>query len=326
VTRTLDEAFNLFQLSYKTCQQLETEMQKNPGANPYQGFLQASIADKWTWGAQNGELAADVHAEIKKNPAGPIRWLGGHEYGTDNNPIQINRDLAIAGYNILIGRTGDVSTVSRPLGAAAQEPIAKIWPTPADAGQWIQEVIGDQKIVLKDGGVIPKETIPGEGLRPKVEDLETAMRQAVLDAYERNDYAALNKYPSTLMVSAALIEGLRSMPRSEVAVMIDRLVSEMAAKEVQERTFLIRQMIDTGSLAPDVITSTGGTVAIEYIQQNSYPNIRTKLGEILDDLELKQRTLNRTTVTLLNRASELKSSGGAKQPGVTHGDSDYLNH
>ena len=105
------------------------------------------------------------------------------------------------------------------------------------------------------------------------------------------------------------------MPRGEVAVMIDRLVSEMAVKEVQERTFLIRQMIDTGSLAPDVITSTGGTVAIEYIQQNSYPNIRTKLGEILDDLELKQRTLNRTTVTLLNRASELKSSGGAKQPG-----------
>ena len=75
LTRTLDEAFNLFQLSYKTCQQLETEMQKNPGANPYQGFLQASIADKWTWGAQNGELAADVANEIKKNPAGPIRWL-----------------------------------------------------------------------------------------------------------------------------------------------------------------------------------------------------------------------------------------------------------
>ena len=115
-----------------------------------------------------------------------------------DNPIQINRDLVIAGYNILIGRTGDVSTVSRPLGAAALEPIVKIWPTPADAGQWIQEVIGDQKIVLKDGGAIPKETIPGEGLRPKVEDLETAMRQAVLDAYERNDYTALNKYPSTL--------------------------------------------------------------------------------------------------------------------------------
>ena len=326
MVRSLDESVELFRLSYKTCQQLETEMQKNPGANPYQGFLQASIADKWTLGAESGALAADVHEEIKKNPAGPIRWLGGHEYGTDSNPIQINRDLTIAGYNILIGRTGDVSTLSPPFGAAALEPIVKIWATPAEAGRWIQEVIGDQKIVLKDGGVIPKETIPGEGLRPKVEDLETAMRTAVLEAYEHDDYTSLNQYPSTLMVSAALIDGLRSMPRGEVAVMIDRLASEMAVKEIQERTFLIRQMIDTGSLAPDVITSTGGAAAIEYIQKNSYPNLRTKLSEILDDLELKQRTLNRTTVTLLNRANEVKTSGGNKQPGVVHGDSDYLSH
>ena len=40
--------------------------------------------------------------------------------------------------------------------------------------------------------------------------------------------------------------------------MMDRLASEMAVKEVQERTFLIRQMIDTGLKAPDVSEATAG--------------------------------------------------------------------
>ena len=97
--------------------------------------------------------------------------------------------------------------------------------------------------------------------------------------------------------------------------MMDRLVSEMAVKEAQERLFLIRQMIDTGLKAPDVIASTGGVTADLYIRENTYPAIRTVLEEIHDDLDLKQRTLNRTTVTILDRARRLRAIGTAGNTG-----------
>ena len=141
ITKTLDESADLFKLSYKSCQQVEKELARNPEANPYQGFLQASVMDKWTLGAQNNQVAADVDEEVKTNPAGPIRWIGGEEYGTPSNPIQINRDLVVAGYNILIGRTDNVAVVTPPVGPAALEPIVRIWPNPQAAGTWIQEVL-----------------------------------------------------------------------------------------------------------------------------------------------------------------------------------------
>lgn len=325
MTKTLDESAELFRLSYKSCRQIESEMARDPEANPYQGFLQASVMDKWTIGAENGEVAADVDEEIKADPADPIRWLGGHEYGSLENPLQINRDLVVAGYNIMIGRTGDVSLSAPPIGPSALEPIVQIWRSPADAGRWVQEVIGDKRVVLQGPDVAP-ETIPGKGLRPKVEALEIAIGEALVEAYDHNDYSLLNHYPSTLRISGALIDGLRSLPQGEAAVMMDRLVSEMAVKEAQERMFLIRQMIDTGLKAPDVIASTGGATADQYIRETTYPAIRTLLQEIRDNLELKQRTLNRTTVTILDRARRLRASGQQATPGVTRGDSNTLNH
>ncbi len=324
MTKTLDESAELFRLSYTSCQQMESSMARNPDANPYQGFLQASIMEKWTLGVQEGELAADVDEAIKADPAAPIRWLGGHWTGTADEPIQVNRDLVVAGYNIMIGRTGDVSVTAPPVGPAALEPIVQIWPSPAEAGRWVQEVIGDERIVLQSPRT-ESDTIPGKGLRPKVEALETAIREAFTEAYERNDYTLLNHYPSTLRVSGALIDGLRSLPQGEASVMADRLISEMAVNEAQERLLLIRQMIDTGLKAPDVAASEGGGTAAKVVNNSSFPAVRAALDEIHKDLELKQRTLNRTTVTILDRARDISTSGLRGKPGVTRGDS-FLNN
>ena len=327
MNKTLDESAELFDTSFMSCQQIESEMQQNPDANPYQGFFQSSKMDKWSEGAQNNEVAADVDEEIKTNPAEPILWIGGERFGTPENPIQINRDLVVAGYNIMIGRTGDVSVTAPPIGAMANEPIVQIWPNPEAAGRWIQEVIGEKRVVLKNQDIVNDrmETRPGEGLRPKVEELELLIRVAFTDVYERNDYTLLNHYPSTLRISGALVDGLRSLPPGEAAVMMDRLISEMAVNEVQERMFLIRQMLDTGLMSPDVSASTGGPVADQYVRNTSYPGIRARLAEIHEDLELKQRTLNRTTISILNRARDIETSGKGNAPSVSRGD-DFLNN
>jgi len=313
ITKTLDETVTLFRMSYKSCKQIEQEMQKNPDANPYQGFMKASVADRWTTGVNAGDLAADIDDDIKTSTdREPIRWLGGNLYGTPDNPIQINRDIVVAGYNIMIGRTGDVSVITPPppYSQMAREPIVQIWPSPAAAGTWVQQVLGDLRIVMSPADV-PPESVAGRGLRPKVDELETSIYAALREALEDDDYEALNKYAS-LRVSAALIEGLRDMPPGEAAVLTDRLVSELAVNEARERLMLIKQMMMTGLRAPDLVASTGGSTAKKHIRGSTFRDMDRVTREIIDSLELKQRTLNGTTITIINHATRRRNEAAGK--------------
>jgi integrating conjugative element protein (TIGR03755 family) len=315
VTKTLSDAHELFRFSYKSCEQIESELRQNPASNPYQGFIRASILDRWHIGAENGENISDVHDEIKENPAEPIIWFGGNEAGTVDNPIQINRDMVIAGYNIMLGRTGDVSITTAPTGTAAQQPIVQIWPTPTDAGRWIQEVVGDEMLVLDDTATENPATTPGRGLRPIVDALEPEIRDALMEVYEHNNYDLINNYLSLPSISGQLADGLRTLPQNEFMVFIERLVSEMTVQEVQERTILVRQMINTALKAPDLLASPiAGEAAKIYINKTTLPSIREKLSEIKNDLELSQSTVSPTILTIFDRVETIKKSGHNKRP------------
>jgi integrating conjugative element protein (TIGR03755 family) len=314
--KILDDSTDLFRLSYKSCEMMEAELRKDSDANPYQGFIRASIMDKWRYGAQNNQTITDTHDDIKNDPADPIVWFGGHLAGIPSNPIQINRDLVIAGYNILLGRTADVSTVSAPTGIAADQPIAQIWPNPAEAGRWVQEVLGDQILILENPPLNP-ETIPGKGLRPLVAELELEIHDAIMEIYEHNNFDLMTHYISLPSISGKLAEGLRTLPQAEVLVIMDRLVSEMAVKEAKERLLLIRQMITTALKAPDLLASPdAGAEAIKYVNANTAPRIRDALEEVVTELELQHRSINPTMLMVLDRAEALRQSGRAKQSGT----------
>ncbi len=311
VTKTLDESVNLFNLSYKTCEQMESEMARNPNANPYDGFLRASIAEKWRSGGTNTAIASDVYDDIKQNPAEPIQWLGGKLYGTQFNPVQINHDLVVAGYNIMLGRTNDVSITTAPTGNLVNEPIVRIWETPEEAGRWVQTVTGDLRVVLT-GSNQNRSTIPGKGLRPKVVELRADIEQAFNLAYNQNDYSQIKTFGS-LNVTPALIESLRSMNAGERAVLRGRLIEEMAVKETVERAFLILQMLNTGIQAPDVTSSVGGAAADEYLRQNTLPAFESQIDSIIKDLELRDKTLSRTSRDIIYRSKQSVTSSIGKQ-------------
>lgn len=312
LTKTLDESAELFNMSYKTCEQMESEMARNPNANPYDGFFQASVANKWrTGGNQNNAVAPDVYDDIKSSPAEPIAWIGGHLYGTQFNPVQINRDLVVAGYNIMLGRTADVSITSAPIGALANEPIAQIWANPEEAGVWAQTVVGDMRIVLT-GSHQNRTSIPGKGLRPKVVELIAEIETAFDLAYNQNDYSQIKTFGS-MSITPSLIESLKAMNAGERAVLRGRLIEEMAVKETVERSFLILQMMATGIQAPDVVSSTGGSSADEYLRKTTLPAFESKIDEIIKDIELKNTTLNRTTRDIISRSRQTGASSVGKQ-------------
>ncbi|VAW67436.1 hypothetical protein MNBD_GAMMA08-2088 [hydrothermal vent metagenome] len=314
ITKTLDQSAELFKLSYKTCEAMESEMAKNPDANPYAGFLRASVASKWKIGTDNNEIAADIHQGIKDNPGAPITWIGGKKYGSTNNPIQINKDIVTAGYNIMIGRTGDVSVLTSPTDTVTKKmPIVRIWANPDLAGRWIQDVIGDKQVVLGEDAGVPK-SIVGHGLRPKVLALEIDIYDAINTAI-LGDFSRINTYNSTLL-SNNLIVALKQMPAGERAIMVDRMSSEMAAAEAQERLFLLKQMILTGLKSPDISASPGGVTADKYIRESTFPDINEALTDMHNDLDLKQRTINRTALLILGRASKRNRLAAGVRPGT----------
>jgi len=313
LNKTLDETTELFRLSYKTCEQIESEIQQNgPGYNPYSGFMKAVVANKYDVFGNSGGNIADATEEVQTNATGTIEWLGGNEYGTVLNPIQINHDLTIAGYNIMLGRTDDVSSDEPPTGAMKSQAIVKIWPLPSDAGIWIQEVIGDKIIITDEEGLKP-ETVSGKGLKPVVENLEPLIRDALNVAIDEYDFKDINKYAG-LTVSAGIIDALRDMPIAQRIVYMGRLVSEMALNEVFERISLIRRMLLLGLNTPDNIAAKISAEAEQFVRKVTFPDMDDAMQEMINRNSLRQSTVNTTAIKILTQYRDKQLNGISEIP------------
>ncbi len=313
VTKSLDETAELFRLSYKTCASMESEMRRHPGTNPYAGFMSVSIANKWRDGAESGNNIADVSDDIKQDPTGPVKWIGGKDYGSVESPIQVNHDLVIAGYNIMLGRSGDVSIDTKPTGNLKYEPIVLIWERPSAAGKWLQSVAGDREVVTEDR--LKPVSITGDGLRPIVEDLEPLIAAALDTAITDYNFEDLNVFRS-LAISQGIIDGLRAMPKAERLVFKTRLVSEMAVNEAYERVMLIRQMLMIGLNAPDIVAALAAATATEYVRNNTLPDLDNLVAEIYNDLALKKSTVNSTATAIVRQTSARHMQGVNSDPGA----------
>jgi len=307
INKALDESAELFRLSYKSCEQIESEMQRNgKGYNPYNGFMKAVVYNKWVVGANNGTNIADIPKQITQNPSGPIKWLGGKNYGTPANPIEINRDMVIAGYNIMLGRNADVSIDTAPTGIMAKQPIVKIWSKPSIAGAWLQRIVGD-KVIITTTETKP-ETINGHGLARVVADLQPQIRSALNDAIDKFDFTNINKFDG-INLSAGIINALRDMPLAQRSVYMNRLVSEMAVNVTLDRVNLIRQMLSLGLNNPDNVTAKISGDTEKYIRKTTLPELKLRLDEIFEALTLKHSTINTTAIMLLNQDAALRSRG-----------------
>ncbi len=324
VMQTIDGAQELFKLSYKTCKQIEAEMKRDPTSNPYSNFMQASAFGKWSTEAKKPDAnVADAAEEVREKPGAPVNWFGTNKAGTAANPIQINHDFVIAGYNLMIGRPADkITEKAAPIGTLAQHRVVKIWPSPLAAGEWIQKIVGDEKMVLDDESARQKIK-SGDGLRPIVEGLDIEIKAALRKAYDDHDFSDINKYKS-VEISGALITALHVLQPAQAGMMMSRLASELAVNEAQERTFLIEEMMRLAMLSPDMAASEAGAAAIEYVRGTSFKSLNKMRQEIFNDLLLKQRTVNKTTIAILNLAEKARNEAIAAQPATIYSEPEFI--
>ena len=106
--------------------------------------------------------------------------------------------------------------------------------------------------------------------------------------------------------------------------MMDRLSSELAVNETQERVFLVMQMMRRAILSPDMAESAAGAPAIEYIRGTTFPMLEEMLSQIHDDLALKNSTVNKTTVSILNLAEKTRREAMGASPGSVRSERSFI--
>ena len=143
------------EVSTKSCQIVKEQISR--GENPYQDWGTIAVNDQWK---KNLSLTAAGNADInqaKKNiddhsgdDGAP--WVGGnkeddgsfHAGGKGQPPVHVIADTMKADYNAMLNRSLQSDAEAPSTGSSAE--LARVFPTPATATNWITDVVGDQTV------------------------------------------------------------------------------------------------------------------------------------------------------------------------------------
>ena len=224
--------------------------------SPHRDLLEAARTEAWQQAAERG-TSAPLAKRAADSSEGCVAWLGGRRAGClDADPIWLLRDTAQAGWCQLMGQSGECQGASATDSEDQQlAPLRRIWSTPAAAGQWVVNVLGDFRIQAGES----VETIAGAGLLPQIdrltEQITEALTAKVYNTTLRGKDIHLNLEGANLVLAVPLITALRDLPDRDF--LITRLANEAALAEVVERAFLARRLLLSGLMEP-YIQSVGG--------------------------------------------------------------------
>ncbi len=320
ITKTLDDSFNLFEVSMKSCKQIEREMSTmGKDHNPYQNLMRASVAEKWEFeaGVGSGLTIDQIDQEVNEEAGRDgVRWLDGVKYaGLDQDPIRFNRDLTIAGYNTLIGRSPEHSSssdISAPDAPFSDHYLVDVWATPLEAANFLVEIVGETELKTAEG----EDTVtkPGMGIRPFVQSMTESIDAALWRVVNLNEWEDIRALDS-LGVSGAIVESIRKQDVYVRNMMVAKMAGEMAVAETQERVQLIRQLLNAGLKDANLTASKAASIASTHVRKEVFKDLEAQIEEMIKAYEFRTAFLNRTSMTILqNDAMETIRGVGKEAP------------
>ena len=261
------------------------------------GWQQQAQAENWQYtAATNGDaVAAEQTVESQGGDKG-VTWVGGEKRGgTAQQPVKVTHDTAVAGYNILHGRSDPTSTQpvsgggqgwgsvptssgawpgsggSGPGGSNAgtgtgcHGGMCTVWGSPTEASDWITDVVGEKQI-RTCSGCEKVESKSGTGLMRALEDQQDAIEQkltAMVNGSQPITAAKLREVSAgaTLSVSRGVIKSLQHDPQGPL--LTHRLAAEMALARTLTQALWARRIILAGSDEPGIANNREGQDAID---------------------------------------------------------------
>lgn len=297
------QAEETMQLATKSCEQMEAEIAQ--GKNPYADLITLSKGNDWKlqMGIGGNDAVTAKDAVESSNGDSGIPWVGGQAGGTGQPVLEFTGDIVKAGYNINMNRP--ITTVG-PVPPASATRLTDIWTTPADARDWVVDVVGENIVTTCD--TCRKDSIPGTGLLPKLNQEATAVTvdiQSLVSGATPLTLANLDNVTAPgVAITRQVIEAIREMPASEQSLIMGRLVSEISTARTVEKALYARRLLLSGRQVPEVYATE---VAREHADI-SITELDKEIENLLFETRVRKEVVSDTIVTLLQRAAARRQS------------------
>lgn len=313
------------------------------GASPIDAWLDIATGQAWKTTLAN-DYVYDTDAthlnivarEIPQNARNTsIPWYGGTAGGAPGAPIEVTKGIVAAGYaaassttfgggNTVVTATpttANVKLVSAAGGTTRPTRVAQLFPDSDDAVEFARAVLGEESITYCGADTCDTTVTPGVGLKPAYQ----AERAELIAAWD----VLLTAYPpgGTTNPTIAEFDGVSS-PSNRITkqvyntlrersvqdrnVFIYRFVSDVAVENTVEKALAIRQMINSGTMTPEV-------QAYEITKEKSARMsavAREVIEEFIWEVSMKERLAANTASLLLESATVLDLQAAGSAPGT----------
>ncbi len=292
------QAEETMQLATKSCEQMEVEIAK--GKNPYADLISLSKGNDWKlqMGIGGNDAVTAKEAVETSNGNNGVPWIGGQAGGSGQPVLEFTGDLVRAGYNLNMNRP---VTATGPIPPNATTRLSEVWPTPADARNWVVDVVGENIVTTCD--TCRKDSIPGTGLLPKLYQESSAVTLEILNLVGGTTPPTLvnleNITAPGVAITRQVIEAIREMPASEQSLIMGRLVSEISTARTVEKALFARRLLLTGRQVPEVYATE---VAREHAD-TSVAELDKEIENLLFETRVRKEVVSDTVSMLLQRAA-----------------------
>jgi integrating conjugative element protein (TIGR03755 family) len=299
-----------FELAQLNCEEIT---QKMHSTLQNKGWRDLSLASFWKKSASSGVdiLTTRDNADTQGGDLG-VPWIGGQSQGgKGQNPISIIKDVAMAGYNILLNRKADNTTA---IGSACNKsPICERWTNPKKAAEWLTDVIGDKLITTCDG-CNPYTVQAGMGINHKYDE-ETQSIANLLSPLISGNGPPKGKVLDQLSQAAGytinrkVIEAIRREPNAEV--LVSRVAGEIAMSKTLDDALSARRMLLSGMKEPNVANNAEAKKEL----QESLDELTQEIDNIAYEMDMRQRLASNTYLKVLGRDAVRNSNTMTQQGG-----------
>lgn len=315
ITNARFSAEEAFKLSVKSCEQMEQSILSGNGYGDFVGFNMSKGLQK---AAQEGQTATEAVKQAQNKGTCPegIKWVGGkYAGGYKNKPIIIERDTVIAGYNTLRDDPSPISTKKTSNRLIQESNIFFNWPTPSDAANWVEEIIGTTQIKLcaQSNGFtsVQPRSAPGKGLMPIYEKFQKEFLTLLNELFYSPSELDSDDYRTIGIGMSGVIDSIKQMSNIQAEGTIYRLSSELALKRTIEMALNAKRLIRIGSQDIDVVAMSPSH---EFIDKALH-KIDIEISELSDNANIQRQYVYPTIQYILkNHGSKLSQSATQSSP------------
>jgi len=297
-----------FDTSVQSCEDFEREILA--GNDPYHDLIQAAKAAAWkvqmtsTTDAVQAKRAVDATGGNLGVPYPDVSSGTTHSMGgAGQPPLQPIRGAAEAGWNVLLGRAPSSNAPYTPPSGVNMR-MVQIFPTPADAGRYAVDVLGDARARTCEG-CFAHGGIPGNGLGPKYDAHRKTIATdlaALVGGTGTPSAADLKKVSAPgVAITGRVVEALRALPPDERSIMTGRLAADVAMARTIEEAFTIRRMLLAAKRVPEVAANE---VASNYVDE-AVEEIEQEIDSFLFEQRVSKEIASNTASAVIARLNEL---------------------